>query len=606
MKEPEYDVVIIGAGITGALVAKTLTDKGGDKALRVLILEAGQDTGKTVEGYRSYLKRFYEQVAKVPNSPYPENKNAPSSNVLNFKNISTAPDADGYLVQYGPIPFLSDYERALGGTTLHWMGTCLRMLPNDFKMKSRYGVAVDWPIDYQDLRIYYEHAEREMGVSANVEDQIYPNMGDEYFGNGYQYPMHKIPQSFLDRYLDEHIRGMKVAVKSQTEKVEVSVQSTPQGRNSTPNPDYNNGKGYTPVGMVGDPETGQRCEGNSSCVPICPVQAKYNAIKTLNAIPKHKLDVLPQSVASKILISPDSGRVSGIEYKQYADINSTDHKTKIVRGKVYVLAAHAIENAKLLLASNVANSSDQVGRNLGDNLGMITWGLLPQNIGSYRGPSSSSGIPSFRDGACRRVQAAFRVEIGNWGWLWPANAPISSVDQFVDKNFLFGKSLRQRLAGELPRQFRIAWEAEVLPNSNNRVTIQDNYRDALGNYRPVIHYDVPTYTRAGLAQAKEINNQLFQRLGIEDFTEYKETDPGYYTYENAGYTVNGTGHVVGTHRMGSSRNNSVVNKRQQCWDHENLYLVGCGNMTTTGTSNPTLTAAALAIWAADNILEDLS
>jgi choline dehydrogenase-like flavoprotein len=72
-----------------------------------------------------------------------------------------------------------------------------------------------------------------------------------------------------------------------------------------------------------------------------------------------------------------------------------------------------------------------------------------------------------------------------------------------------------------------------------------------------------------------------------------------------GYVLTGAGHIAGTHRMGANRHDSVVNWRQQTWDHENLFLVGCGNMPTLATPNPTLTMAALAFWAADNILEDL-
>ena len=45
---------------------------------------------------------------------------------------------------------------------------------------------------------------------------------------------------------------------------------------------------------------------------------------------------------------------------------------------------------------------------------------------------------------------------------------------------------------------------------------------------------------------------------------------------------------------------------QRSWDHDNLYLVGCGNMPTVGTSNPTLTMTALALWAGDNIVADLA
>jgi choline dehydrogenase-like flavoprotein len=58
--------------------------------------------------------------------------------------------------------------------------------------------------------------------------------------------------------------------------------------------------------------------------------------------------------------------------------------------------------------------------------------------------------------------------------------------------------------------------------------------------------------------------------------------------------------------MGTSPNNSVVDRRQRTWAHENLYLAGCGNMPTIGTSNPTLTMSALAFWLAENILQALA
>ena len=430
-------------------------------------------------------------------------------------------------------------------------------------------------------------------------------MGDDYYSRGYQYPMRKIPQSYLDQCLAEGLRGMKLPFGGGG--VEVQVVSTPQGRNSTPNPEYDGGKGFTPVGAVGDPETGRRCEGNSSCVPICPVQAKYNALKTLAAIPTDgvEIDIQSRAVASQVLIDPDSGRVSGVVYKRYYDEKSPQHTTHIARAKTYVIAANAIEGAKLLLASNAANSSDQLGRNLMDHPVMITWGLMPANVGAFRGPGSTSGIPAFRDGDFRRIHASFRVEIGNWGWNWAAGAPFSSVSELVDRRNVFGEELRRRLASEVPRQFRIGWEAEQLPEESNRVTIDPRYRDALGNYRPVIHYDLPDYTRAGLAKARTVSDLIFQRLGVEDHTEYKETDPGYFTYGSKGYTYNGAGHVVGTHRMGFSKGDSVVDRNQRSWDHENLYLVGCGNMPTLATSNPTLTIAALSIWAAENILKDL-
>ena len=58
--------------------------------------------------------------------------------------------------------------------------------------------------------------------------------------------------------------------------------------------------------------------------------------------------------------------------------------------------------------------------------------------------------------------------------------------------------------------------------------------------------------------------------------------------------------------MGFTPQDSVVNREQRTWDHSNLYLAGCGNMSTLGTGNPTLTMTALTFWAAENILKDLS
>ncbi|HEY0069566.1 MAG TPA: FAD-dependent oxidoreductase, partial [Chloroflexia bacterium] len=187
MDDKTYDVVIVGAGISGAIVAKMLSHAG----YSVLILEAGQDAGIALEGekarevYQQYLNTYYLSQAKVPNAPYPNLPDAPSPNVLDVSPIvGTTPDTTGYFVQTGPLPFASDYARNPGGTTLHWLGTCLRMLPNDFKLKTRYGVAVDWPIEYEEMRPYYEMAEHEIGVSGDVEDQRYPDTSEKaVFGN---------------------------------------------------------------------------------------------------------------------------------------------------------------------------------------------------------------------------------------------------------------------------------------------------------------------------------------------------------------------------------------------------------------------------------------
>lgn len=631
MSESSYDVVIVGGGIAGATVAKTIADTGGK---RILILEAGRSTGMSDDKYSSHVEAFQASLVNVPNTPYPNNPNAPQADVADIRQIMSPPaagsaprstdDTTGYLVQTGPLPFESDYTRALGGTTLHWLGTCLRMLPNDFQLQTRYGQGVDWPISYDELRPYYERAERDIiGVAGSVTDQHYPGVDDRTYFGDYDYPMHKIPPSYLDQVLARHLDGRSIDVEG--DSYEVQMSSTPAGRNSEPR------DGYQPVGAPGNPQLGERCEGNTNCIPICPVQAKYSALKTLYELMRRhpgdqpptptrsSVTIVAQAVVSKVELD-EHGRVSGVVYQAYDDeavAPIPDPRT--VRGKIYVLAANAIENAKLLLASGVANSSGQVGRNLMDHPLILTWGLMPEPVWGFRGPLSTSGLEMFRDGAFRSRNCAFRIEIGNEGWNFTAGAPTTTVAALV-KRGMFGTELRHTLAEVIPRQFRLALEMEQIPEATNYVTIENAYRDQLGNFRPVIRYDLPDYVRAGFAMAKQASDAMFDLLGVPplrqhddasafpypgDYTSYQPTDPGYLTYGGVGYTFQGAGHLAGTHRMGSSAATSVVDPQQRSWDHDNLYLVGCGNMPTVGTSNPTLTMTALAVWAGENIAADL-
>ena len=632
MTGEQYNVVIVGGGFAGAAVAKTLAATGGK---RILVLEAGRSTGMSADKYASHVEAFQASLVNTPNTPYPNNPNAPQADVLDIQQILGQPapdqpphsvtDTAGYLVQTGPLPFQSDYTRALGGTSLHWLGTCLRMLPSDFELQSRYGQGVDWPFGYTELRRYYERAETEIiGVSGSVTEQHYPGIDDpEYFGR-YEYPMHRIPASYLDQVLERKLDGRHITVRGHD--YEVRMSSTPAARNSVPR------NGYAPVGAPGNPQLGERCEGNTNCIPICPVQAKYSSLKTWYELirlhpgdqpptpTRSSVTIVPQAVATRVELD-EHGRVSGITYQTYDDEDTAPAPSpRTARGKVYVLAANAIQNATLLLASGAANSSGMVGRNLMDHPLILTWGLMPEPVWGFRGPLSTSGLEMFRDGPFRSHTSAFRIEVGNEGWNFSANAPTSTVQTLV-KRGVFGAALRRTIGEVIPRQFRLALEMEQIPESSNYVTIDRAYRDQIGAFRPVIRYDLPDYVRSGFAMAKEASDAMYSLLGVHplgpdadrdafpypgDYTSYQPTDPGYLTYGDAGYTFQGAGHLVGTHRMGTSRRTSVVDPRQRTWDHDNLYLVGCGNMPTIGTSNPSLTMTALAIWAGENIAADLA
>jgi choline dehydrogenase-like flavoprotein len=595
-----YDAVIVGGGISGSIVANELSRAG----KRVLILEAGLGHDMTIPGYEGYLSRFYSALSKDNQAPYPYNPDANMPRSSDCRPIRPAqPDASGYMVQTGPFSTDTVYTRVLGGTTMHWEAKTLRMLPEDFELGTRYAQGPDWPVTYEQLGPYYGRAEREIGVSADVEDQTYLGIT---FDPGYVFPMRGLPLSYLDKLVARDVDGTKVELDGG--EYVLKVRSFPQGRNGIPNSDYDNGNGFVPAGAVStyQAEQGGRCQGNNNCVPICPVQAKYNAGKTLSkALSSGRVDLLAQTVAYKVHIDNDTGRVSQIEYRAYHDPASSEYTTGTVRGRVYVLCANAIENPRLMLASGLPSTSGLMGRNLMDHAYLLSWGLMPEVAGTFRGTNCTAGIVDLRGGTFRRQQAAFSVDIHNDGWGWATGAPYSNLIDIVDNQNRFGQDLRQALVDQVSTQLQLAFMVEVLPNPSNRVSVDPAYKDPLGNMRPVISFNVPDYTMRGVAFARQFARRIFQRLGVSDHTSYDPNNYGYVTYEGQGYEIRGGNHLAGTHTMGSSPTNSVVDSWQRAWDHENLYLVGGGSMPSIGTSNVTLTIAALAFRSAERIIQEL-
>ncbi|MBD2578377.1 GMC family oxidoreductase [Oscillatoria sp. FACHB-1406] len=586
--ETVYDAVIVGSGIAGAIVAKELSQQG----KRVLILEAGQNKDLTLAGFQSYVDTFYGATEKNANAPYPENPNALSPT-----------DDDIYFVEKGPMRLSGSYTRVPGGTTMHWEGKTIRMLPDDFKIKTLYGQGLDWPISYEDLMPYYRKAEQEIGVSGDVEEQ--KQLGAK-FEEGYVFPMEKLPPSYLDQKVIEKVGGTKVELHGET--IPLNFSTFPQGRNGVPNPKYDRGNLFTPDGVAAtDPvQYGERCQGNANCVPICPVQAKYDARRTLiKAFRTERVHFLAQAVASAIKFDPQTGHITEIHYKHYDEPHSSKYTWGVAKGTLFVLAANAVENARLLLSSDLPNTSRLIGRHLMDHPFTLAWALMPEVTGTMRGPLVTSGIGSFRNGTFREKQSAFAVDIHNDGWGWATGSPKSEVIDAIDGKNKYGKELRQTLISRISRQLLLAFMCELPPDPNNRVTIDPNYKDKLGNYRPVINFNLPDYSLRTLAYTRKLSRIIFQRLGAEDYTHYDASDPAYFEFEGEGYFYRGGNHFSGTHIMGTAKDNSVVDRNLRCWDHHNLFLLGSGSMPTIGSSNTSLTIAALSFIAAKQMLEEL-
>jgi choline dehydrogenase-like flavoprotein len=317
------------------------------------------------------------------------------------------------------------------------------------------------------------------------------------------------------------------------------------------------------------------------------------------------VDLLPQTVVSKVVVDPDNGKVTGIEYKHYESISTPDHETGTIHGSIFVIAANAIENARLMLASGLPGNSGLMGRHLMDHPYLLTWGLLPENAGTMRGTVCTSGISDLRSGMFRKKHAGFAIDIHNDGWGWATGSPYSDLADLVDNKNKYGTDLRKELIGQLSRQLLLAFMIELLPEPGNRVTVDPSYTDSLGNMRPVISLDIPEYSLDAAVFGRELSKIIFQRTAAEDFSKYDPLDPGFVNYNGQGFALRGGNHIAGTHIMGTSSGNSVVTSKQRSWDHENLYIVGAGSMPSIGTSNTTLTLAAMCFMSTEAIINDL-
>ena len=333
------------------------------------------------------------------------------------------------------------------------------------------------------------------------------------------------------------------------------------------------------------------CCGNNICVPICPIGAKYDGAVHAKKAQDAGAQIETDAVAYRVEVD-NEGRVTRVLFKRP---DGSEHEAA---GQVFVIAAHAIETPKLLLMSRtdalpngVANSSDQVGRNLMDHVTQISLCLSADPIWPFRSPVETSGLEYQRDGDYRRERAAFRTPIGNDGWSFGGQNPVDLAASLIKDEGLRGTALRDRIEQMVSRQVRLAALVEQLPNPENRVTLSDDKQDALGNPYPRISYTIDDYTKAGAEQAKATADQVFDAIGA--------------TYREHSDTFFGAGHIIGTYRMGADPATSVVNPQGRSHDHPNLYLTGSGIFPTEATANPTLTLCALALWSADTIKGEL-
>jgi choline dehydrogenase-like flavoprotein len=527
----DCDVAVVGSGVAGAHTAFALARN----KLRVVILEAGRNYSRG-----DLVATFYANPNKGPQSAYPPDAFAPFPDDGQYDKLYiNAKDSNQ--------PFIGAYLRLVGGTSWHWTGFADRLRPADFRMRSRYGVGADWPIRYEDLDRYYEAAELQWGVS-----------GDPGFVWGSPrrtgFPMPPVPPTYLDRVVAPALKKL--------------------GLSAGPFIHARNAEQYD-----GRPS----CCGNNTCVPICPIGAKYDASVHVAKAVAFGARLLDRARVDFIAVGKNKA-VTALYAKR------PDNTVLRITARHYVVCCHAIETPRLLLNSaqetapnGVANASDNVGRYLLTQANQDTQGLTRDPVFPNRGPQQTSGIEQFRDGSFRRTMAAVGTSFMNSGWSGNMDATKLAKEKIAAG--LKGSVLIAELKDEMSRHLRLNSSAETLPDRDNRITLDARNLDSAGIPRPVVRFVLSDYTTRGLAAALKVNQQIFSELGA---TKVSSNDP---------YLSNAI--IAGTTRMGRDPKDSVVDPNLRTHDHPNLYVVGTGTHVTAPVNAPSLTIAALAYRLAD-------
>jgi choline dehydrogenase-like flavoprotein len=433
--------------------------------------------------------------------------------------------------------------KGIGGSTLHWQGMVMRLHEADFDSASERGVGVDWPIEYADLRPYYAAAEREFGVAGAMDNPYAPPREEPF-------PMPAFEPSYSDSLFAEACASLGI-----------DMHSVPNARNSEPYDDRS------------------ECVGYGTCQPVCPSGAKYDATVHVDRAETQGATVLDRAPVQRLAHGPNS-----VEAAVYTTPDGQTHRQE---ADAFVLACGGVETPRLLLLSEseyypdgLANSSGLVGNYFMDHLFAGTGGLLDEPTRQNHVGFLTSESHQFYDEADEDV-GPFKLEFLNYAGPSPVELALSGDD--------WGDELLGQLREEYGNHVAVGALVEQLPREDSYVALDREQTDDHGNPVPDVHWNVGERALRTIERANEIQERILDELGAEITWQAgpDSTGPAY--------------HHMGTTRMGTDPEASVVNANLRTHDLDNCWVVGSSVFPTGGAMNPTLTIGALALRAAATI-----
>jgi choline dehydrogenase-like flavoprotein len=552
-QQKTYDVCIVGSGAGGGMAAYVLARAGAD----VVLLEAGGPWDNATD-------------SAMFTWPYDTQRRGGSTRERPFGEFDAC--IGGWSLDGEPYTRAAgtrfDWWRArmVGGRTNHWGRISLRFGPYDFRRKSVDGLGDDWPISYDDLKPYYDRVDRLVGLFGSRENL--PNEPDGIF----------LPPP--------RPRCYELLVKRAADRLGVTCIPSR-------------------LSIITRPHNGRAaCHYCGQCNRGCRTHSNFSSTNVLiaPALATGKLTLITNAMAREV--STDAaGLATGVTY-----VDKTAGAERHVRARVVVLAASALESARLLLNSRssrfpqgLANSSGVVGRYITDTTGTDVAGFIPALEGNP--PHNEDGVggmhlymPWWLDNRKLDFPRGYHIEV--WGGRGVPGAGFMGGIHRYPAGGGYGKALKDQYRRLYGTTIGFSGRGEMIPNDDSFAELDPDVVDRWGIPVLRFHWKWTDYEHTQVKHMQETFRALVAEMGGQVFDPMPGPDRG-YGIASGGSII----HELGGVRMGADPGTSALNAWCQAHDVRNLFVADGAPFVTQADKNPTWTILALAWRTADRIAE---
>lgn len=557
---PKVDVVIVGVGWAGAIIAAELTKAG----LAVVGLERGKE--RRTEDYFM----VHDELRYALRYELMQDLSKETVTFRSNERIRALP-----MRSYGSF-LLGD---GLGGAGVHWNGQTYRFLPYDFQIRSktieRYGqnkipaemTIQDWGITYDQLEPYYDKFEKMAGISGE-ENPLGGKRSDKY-----PTPPMKISPP-LKLFTD--------AAKN----LKLHPYSVPSANLSEA---YTNPDGIARAG----------CQYCGFCERFgCEYGAKADPVVTVIPVAKKtgKFEIRTHSYVRRILHT--GNRATGVMYVDVTTGEEIEQPADIV-----VLTSYVFNNVRLLLNSRLGRPYDPgTGRGvIGKNYAYQVF--KGQSVGFFEKQEFNLFAGAGSLGMCLDDYNGDNFDHSDLPFIHGANIAITQTGKRPIQNNAvpkgtpsWGKDFKAASIKYYNRTLSVAAQGACMPYRHHYLDLDPTYKDAFGDPLIRLTFDFEEQDRQLTRYLAERCEEIVKEMGADIVETSKELGP----YDITPYqSTHNTGGVI----MGASPDTSAVNTYLQMWDAENLFVVGAVNFVHNSGYNPTGTVGALAYRAAEGIIK---